>query len=314
MKRSNWILALLVVAIWGMNFTVTKIGLGNIPPMLLAAARFTFVAFPAILFVKRPAIEWRYCLAYGLTIGVGHFSCLFYAIYIGLPAGLASVILQSQSFITILLATLILKESLKLKQIFGLVVAVSGLATVGLAMNRSGSGNIPVSALFLTVLSAFFWSLATLVIKSAANRTQERGIKLDMFSMVAWSALVPPLPLLAMSFFMDGSGKIMDALRHLSLTSMVCVLFMAWVTTLFATGTWNYLISKHHIGSLASLTLLVPVAGLLIARIVLDERLSTLQWIGSLAIIFGLVIFNFGLMPFVKIIKRQKHPISKPRP
>ena len=70
MSKRDWMLTLLIIVIWGLNFTVVKIGLASMPPMLLAAVRYVLVAFPAILFVKRPEIEWYYCLAYGFTIGL----------------------------------------------------------------------------------------------------------------------------------------------------------------------------------------------------------------------------------------------------
>ena len=40
MKKKDFILALLVVVIWGANFTVIKLGLGGVPSMLLARILF----------------------------------------------------------------------------------------------------------------------------------------------------------------------------------------------------------------------------------------------------------------------------------
>jgi len=100
MNIKDLTLALLVVTIWGANFTVIKLGLDGIPPMLLAALRFMLASLPAIFFVRRPEIHIRYLLSYGFTVGVGQFGCLFYAMHIGMPAGAASVILQAQAFFT----------------------------------------------------------------------------------------------------------------------------------------------------------------------------------------------------------------------
>ena len=108
MKKRDLMLALLVVIVWGANFTVIKLGLAGLPPMLLVALRYTFAAVPAIFFVKRPDISWKYILAYGMAVGVGQFSCLFYAMNIGMPAGTSSVILQSQVFFTLIFAAVLL--------------------------------------------------------------------------------------------------------------------------------------------------------------------------------------------------------------
>ena len=47
MSRKDGVLALLVVVVWGLNFVVIKVGLHNMPPLMLAGLRFMLVAFPA---------------------------------------------------------------------------------------------------------------------------------------------------------------------------------------------------------------------------------------------------------------------------
>ena len=46
MTRKDGLLALLVVVVWGLNFVVIKLGLHNMPPLMLAGLRFMLVAFP----------------------------------------------------------------------------------------------------------------------------------------------------------------------------------------------------------------------------------------------------------------------------
>ena len=108
MSPKDLLLALVVIIVWGLNFVVIKIGLHDMPPMLLGALRFMLAAFPAILFIRRPQIPLRWLLAYGLTISLGQFAFLFYAMSVGMPAGLASLVLQSQAFFTLLFAALFL--------------------------------------------------------------------------------------------------------------------------------------------------------------------------------------------------------------
>ena len=111
----------------GVNFTVIKIGLDGFPSMLLVAFRYILTAFPAIFFIKPPKIELKLLIIYGLSVGVGQFACLFYAMEIGLPASLSSILLQLQAFISPILAYIILKEKLNKKQITGFVIAALGL-------------------------------------------------------------------------------------------------------------------------------------------------------------------------------------------
>ena len=54
MQKKDLILAMLVVIVWGVNFTVISLGLDGVPPMMLVAVRYIFVVFPAIFFIKKP--------------------------------------------------------------------------------------------------------------------------------------------------------------------------------------------------------------------------------------------------------------------
>ena len=305
MNRRDWTLTAMVILVWGANFTVTKIGITNVPPMLLAAIRFFFVAFPAIFFVKRPRIHWLIIVGYGMTIGVLQFSCLYYAIYIGMPAGLSSVVIQASSFITILLAVLFFRERLPSDRLIGLGIALTGLMLIGAACLTADSGGVPLVAVVLTVGAAFFWSLSTVIVKSAAIRSAAVGEPVDMLGLVAWSALVPPVPMLLLGLTMNTPAELLSVIRKLNLTAILSVLFLAWCSTLFGSVVWNRMLSRYDAGRVAPLSLMVPAAGLLIARLTLDERLTFMQWMGSIVILIGLLIFNIGFKPIRSIVKRS---------
>ncbi|HCJ56349.1 MAG TPA: O-acetylserine/cysteine exporter [Clostridiaceae bacterium] len=305
MNKRDLSFALLVVTVWGANFTVIKLGLGGVPPMLLAAMRYTFTALPAIAFVKRPAVEWRYCIAYGLTVGVGQFACLFYAMDIGMPAGISSIILQSQAFFTPLFAAIALKEPLKANQISGLAVAALGLILIGSSAGTDGLTSIPLGALFLTVSAAVFWGLSNIIVRYAVNRAALKEEKLDMLSFVVWSSLVPPLPFIGLALMMDTPQALMQAIRSLNATSLFAVFYLVCFATLFGYGTWSVLLAKYPAGKVAPLSLMVPITGLVTARIILGEQLTEMQWLGGLVIILGLVITNIGWPP-IKYFLRNK--------
>lgn len=91
----------------GVNFVVIKVGLSDMPPFLLAGLRFLLVAFPAVFFIGLPKIPIKWLFAYGLTISFGQFSFLFLAIKLGMPAGIASLVIQTQAFFTIVFGVLL---------------------------------------------------------------------------------------------------------------------------------------------------------------------------------------------------------------
>lgn len=287
-KQKDLLLALLVVTLWGANFTVIRLGLDGVPPMLLVALRYLLATFPAIFFVRRPAVRWPYWLTYGLFVGFGQFGCLFYAMHIGMPAGVASVVLQSQAFFTGLFAAVLLHEAIVLRQILGLILASVGLFLVGVASGKVSL--IPPGALLLTLAAAAFWGMSNIVVRKASVAAVLQGEKLDMLSLVVWSALVPPVPLFALSLILDSPTVVVAALTHLNTTSIFAIAYLAFAATLFGFGAWSHLLSRYPANMVAPLSLLVPVTGLITAYIVLGERLAVVQWLGCLLVIVGLLL------------------------
>ena len=294
MKKRDLILALLVVIVWGANFTVIKLGLAGLPPMLLVALRYTFAAVPAIFFVKRPDIGWKYIIAYGMAVGVGQFSCLFYAMNIGMPAGTSSVILQSQVFFTLIFAAVLLKEHLRIFHALGVIISAIGLFFISGNIGSGQMSSLPLGALFLTLLAAAFWGISNIIVRFASKQAAAQGKTIDMFGLVVWSSLVPPLPLFIFALILDSPETLLNIVLGLSGQSIFAILYLSFLATLFGFGLWSFLLSKYPAGKVAPLSLLVPITGLITARAVLGEQLMPIQWLGCGIIILGLITSNFG--------------------
>lgn len=292
MKRKDFILAILVVIVWGANFTVIKLGLNGVPPLLLVTLRFTLVAFPAVFFIKPPKISLKDLLLYGFTVGVGQFGCLFFAMHIGMPAGLSSILLQLQAFISPILGYLLFKEKFKTKQLVGFLIGALGLIVIGIASTSKDIGSIPLSAILLMICAPIFWSISNIVVRTASEKAKEKDEQLDMLSLVVWGSLVPPIPTLILALLIDSPQTLINSITNLNIVSIFAALYLAFGSTLFGYGFWSMLISKYPLNKISPLSLLVPITGLLTARIVLLEKLSSLQWLGVTIIVIGLIITN----------------------
>lgn len=306
MKRKDFILALLVVIVWGANFTVIKLGLGGVPPMLLVTLRFTLVAFPAVFFIKPPKMALKDILLYGFTVGVGQFGCLFYAMHIGMPAGLASIIVQLQAFISPFLGYLLLKETFKSKQIVGFLIGALGLLVIGIASSKTGITTIPLGALLLTICAPIFWSISNIVARKASKIAKDNNQDLNMLSLVVWGSLVTPIPSLLLALLMDSPETLINSLSNLNIMSIFAILYLSFASTLFGYGFWSILISKYPLNKISPLSLLVPITGLLTARIVLLEKLSELQWLGVSIIVVGLIITNLDVKQIISAINKNR--------
>ena len=274
--------ALLVILIWGLNFVVIKLGLDELPPMLLGAMRFTLAAIPAVFFVRRPQIPLRWLVAYGMTISFGQFAFLFSAMANGMPAGLASLVLQSQAFFTLLLAALLLSEKVRAHNLAGLLTAAAGLLLIGL---QSGSSMTAIG-LVLTLCAALMWACGNIITKQVGQ--------IDLTSLVVWGSLIPPLPFLAMSLWLEGPQQIGQALSQISPTAIFALFYLAFGATLIGYGLWSRLLSRYPAGQIAPFSMLVPVIGLSSANILLGETLDEMQLLGALLILLGLTINVFG--------------------
>ena len=281
MQPKDLLLALVVIIVWGMNFVVIKIGLHEMPPMLLGALRFLLAAFPAVLFIKRPQIPLRWLLAYGVTISLGQFAFLFSAMSVGMPAGLASLVLQSQALFTLLFAVLLLGERFRLANLFGLLVAAGGLLLIG----SQGNGLMTLAGFLLTLCAAAMWALGNIV-------TRKLG-KVNLVGLVVWGSLVPPLPFFALSWLLEGPEVIESALRGFNLDTLLVLVYLAFGATILGYGLWSRLLSRYPASQVAPFSLLVPVVGLTSSALLLDERLSSLQLVGALLVMLGLLL-NFG--------------------
>ena len=281
MTPRDLLLALLVVVVWGVNFVVIKAGVSELPPLLLGALRFVAAAFPAVLLFRRPDVPLRLLLAYGLTISVGQFAFLFTAIHVGMPSGLASLVLQSQAFFTMLFAAFWLKETWRPSQLGGLVLAACGLALIGSAHGVS----MPLGGFLLTLLAASMWAAGNIV-----TREIGRHGPVDMQALVVWASLVPPLPFLLLSLLIEGPTTIGDALAAFSLQSAAAIAYLAWVATLLGYGIWSRLLSRYPANVVAPFSLLVPVVGLTTGWIVYGEELQPVHFAGGALLMAGLAV------------------------
>ncbi len=300
MSVKDMLLALCVVVAWGVNFVVIKIGLQGMPPFLLAGLRFALVAFPALLFVKRPAIPLRWLVTYGMTISFGQFAFLFLAIKLGMPAGVASLVLQAQAFFTLLLGALLLAEKLRWNHITGIVIATLGMYLLASAgMTGQTAGGITLTTMLLTLAAAASWGLGNIT-----NKVILRNHRVPVMSLVVWSALVPVIPFFACSWWFEGRTLIVHSLQGISLQTILALIYLAFIATIIGYGIWGRLLSRYETWRVAPLTLLVPVVGIISAAIVLDEALTTQELLGAAVIVAGLLINVFGGLLSQRLLSR----------
>ena len=270
--------AAVVVVIWGVNFVIIDVALREFPPLLLASLRFALTAIPAILFVRRPPIAWRWIVAVGLFLGVGYFGLLFVGIHLGMPAGLSSLVLQSQAMFTLLMAAALLGERLGARHVAGTAVATGGLVLIAAA----GGGSVPLGPFLLVIASAVCWAASNVC-------TRVSGAPAGL-GLLVWSSVIPPLPLAAMSYAVEGRDEVTRALTSFEPSALLALVYLVGLATLVGFGLWNSLLRQYPAGLVAPFSLAVPVVGMSAAWIWLGERPGAAELTGALVILLGLAL------------------------
>lgn len=272
------LLALAVMAVWGTNFVVIRLGLDHLPPLLFAALRFTLALFPAVLLLPRPDVPWRKLAAYGLFIGAGQFGLMFIAMSHYITPGLASLVIQLQAFFTIGLAAYLTGERVQRFQVAALLLAATG---IGVILVHTDSSTTPLG-LTLVLIAAVCWAGGNVVVRSTP--------KVNMLAYVVWASLFSAPPLYALSFAFEGWPAIRDGIAHADLTTWATVLFQAFANTLFGYAAWGWLLSRYPAATIAPMSLLVPVFGMGASTLWLNEPLQDWKLAAAALVMTGLCL------------------------
>jgi len=281
-------LILAVVALWGFSFVAIKVALREIPPFALAALRFLLAAVPLVFFVKPPRMPWRFIAGYGLAIGFFQFGLLFLGIKLGMSAGLSSVVIQLQGFFTIGLSVALLGERLRREDLLGAAIAVVGVVLLGVH-NLTTGVTATLIGFILVIVAALAWGVGNVVAKLAASKYHA-----DMFALVVWSSLAPPLPLALLSYAVEGGAGVWSSVTSAGILTWGSVLVLAWGATLFGFASWAGLLHRYPTALVSPFALLIPVSGLASGAIFLGEGLAPLQVAGVVLVFLGLAETVFG--------------------
>ena len=275
------LLAIAVVAVWGTNFVVIRIGLDHLPPLTFAALRFTFALLPAVFFLKKPDVPWRNLAAYGVLIGAGQFGLLYIAMSGFISPGLASLVVQTQVFFTIGLAMWLAKERIRSLQLVAL-----GLAAVGLVVIVAHTdASVTPLGLALVLIAAASWA--------GGNAFSKAAGKVNMLAYVVWASLfsVPPLLILALVF--EGPQAMIQGVRAADAATWAAVLWQSVGNTLFGYAAWGWLLSRHPAAVITPMAMLVPVFGMGASAIWLGESLPPWKLLAAGLVMSGLAINIF---------------------
>lgn len=286
LKKYDMFIGLVVIIVWGLNFIAIKLGVNDIPPLLLATLRFVFTCFPVIFFLPKPPVSWGRLFQLSLFLNVGQFAFLFLGIKAGMPAGIASLVGQAQAFFTLFFAVTWFGESWRWNNLAGLAIAGAGMTIIALHQG----GGMTLAGFFLTIAAAASWGMGNVLM---------RRVTIDVppfsaLSLVVWSGLLAILPLGLVSLVTEGFDAWVAVLRAPTWSSIASLVYLAYGATIIGYGFWGKLLSRYPAATIAPLSLLVPIVGMSSTSLFLGEKITLWQGIGALFVMAGLLVHVLG--------------------
>ena len=284
MKPADICIAVMVAVIWGLAFVASRIALDEFSPELMTALRFAIAAVPC-LFVRKPKLSWSLLIAISSTLFLGQFLAQAFGIADGVPVGLSSVIVQSQALFTIGFAAIAFRELPTPMQTVGI-----GIAAIGLLMICGTVGyDFSASAFAVLLISPISFAVGNLLLRRA------NGV--PMFDLFAWLCLAAAIPLFALTLVTNGPQPTWQALAHMSLTGLICVLGLGAVSTSIAYWLWGRLLRDYPAAQVVPFALLVPFVGSWASSIVFGEKFGPLRLAGMITVVGGIAVMLLARRP-----------------
>lgn len=286
---------LLCCALWGLNQTVTKLTLADIPPLLQAGARSLVAAALVALWAARRGISLSLrngTLAGGLLAG-SLFAAEFACIFVGLQYTQASrmiVFIYLSPFVVALGMPLVARsERPTARQLLGLAVAFAGVAWAfgeGLGSRAGGSRQWLGDALGL--LAAVLWGATTLAIRG--SRLASAAPEQTLYYQLAVSGVLLTAASLAV-------GEAWPALGSLGPQPLWLMGFQTVLVTFASYLLWFWLMRHYPATAITSFTLLTPLFGLLAGVWLLGEPLTLRLGVACAAVVLGIALVNRAPRP-----------------
>ena len=283
MSYTHIALAVFVTVLWGFTFVVMRDLLDVLPPFLMSTLRVVAAGAPVLVLWRVPKIPFYWVLLLGTTQGVVQMSLLLFGMQFGMPAGLASLVLQMQVLFTTLLAFILLGEKPGRAQYAGIAISLVGMIVIASTMPGGGT----LIGFGIVILAALTWATSNIVVKFAGTD--------DVISLVAWAHVIGILPLLALSYGLEGQNEIFHILAELSWFRVGEIAFLGGISTFGGFTLWSYLMRKNSASTVAPFSLIIPIAGMTSTALILGEELSTLRMAGAGLVLVGLAFGTIRL-------------------
>ena len=269
------------ILLWSSAFITTKPIIDNSDPFAALAFRFALVALGFFIFSiysKEKILISRKNFFESFLSGVlfhgFYLGGVFYSISIGMPTGIAALIVTLQPILTNALSGPILNEKVSKKQWIGVFLGFSGAAIV---LGFDIGSKIPTAGLFATIIALLAITFSTLWQKKLSNNlplsvsNMNQALGGCIFHLLIIFLFAKP--------YIDFSQTFIIAMSH----QIFLVSFGAFTILM-------YLIKNNSASKTVSIFFLIPATSAFMAWLFLNENLTALDLLGFLITTIGVYI------------------------
>ncbi len=303
MKISAVLLSLLVVFIWGINPTTSKLGLEQIPPMTYLTIRYLIISLLVLPFADKPSKkEFWQLLVVALTSNVIN-NVLSYAAYSVLSPSASSLLLQTEGPISVLMACIWAKEKINLKQVLAILLSFVGVIVI------LGVPNMNLFGVLAIIASRFFWGGCQIIFKGTKHMATTTFLAYSYLFAVPFTAAGS---LWIENYDYHNLELVNWNIAGWALAYEVVALSLAMVL-------WQKLIAANGVSKIAPFCTLRIVFGIAAGVIVFNDPLNWQILLGALLVTFGVLLtmkeFNIILKARVNSVEvyRNAHRILMER-
>jgi drug/metabolite transporter (DMT)-like permease len=285
-KTLNAVAPGLFVILWASGFVMARLTAGHVEPVSFLAFRFPLAALCMLALVLAfrermlSAREAFHAATVGFFLHAAYFSCVFWAVSHGLPAGVNALIVALQPIVTAFMAVPMLGERVDGKHWLGLAAGVTGVVLVLSPKFSLASidGITPVTS-SIAIIGMLCATLGTIYQKRFAS-------SLPLLPAIMWqymgaSIAVLILAALTENFAFDGTVQAWVGL--------------AWAVVVLSVGAiliLMYLIREGAVAKVSTLMFLVPGVTAVITYFMFGELLTLMQIIGMAVTAAAVIIVN----------------------
>ena len=273
------------VLLWSTGFIGAKYGLPYAEPLTFLSLRFLAVIALMMVWVLASRATWpnaaetRALLVVGALLHGVYLGGVFTAIWLGVEAGVAALIVCMQPILSAVLARAVLGERMTRLQQMGLCLGLAGAVLV--ISRKLGGGIGDLGGLMLCIAGLFGISIATIYQKKhCANAPMRSGAVIQYLGALA---VIGPLALMFETREIAWTGEFVFALGWLVI-----------VLSLGAVGLLMSLIKRGEASKVATLFFLVPPCTALMAWALFDETLGVVAAVGIVLTAAGVAMVMRG--------------------